>query len=138
VAGIPEGDTVAEPAGPVVLVVDDELPMRDLLCEILSQEGYRTVTAADGDEVVRLAQEHQPSLILLDMMMPRMDGYTTMTRLRGHPLTANVPVIVLTGLTDPVFENLSRGVGAVAHVTKPFSAAGLAETVRRVLAGAPS
>jgi CheY-like chemotaxis protein len=134
-----EGESVADVReAPLVLVGDDELAVRDLVCEILGDAGYRTVTAASGDEVVRLAQEHQPVLVVLDLMMPGMDGYTTMTRLRGHPLTAAVPVIVLTGQTDPVYRSLSRGVGAEAHVTKPFSAAGLAATVRQVLAGGPA
>lgn len=121
-----------------MLVGDDELMVRDLVCEILGESGFRTVTASDGDEVIRLAHAHQPALILLDVMMPRMDGYTTLTRLRGHPLTADVPVIVLTGQTDPVYRRLSEGVGAVAHVTKPFSPSQLTDTVRRVLGAGPA
>ena len=126
---------MAEPGGPLVLVVDDELAVRDLVCEILADEGFRTVTAGDGDEVLPLALEHQPALILLDMMMPRMDGYTTITRLRGHPMTAIVPIIVVTGQTDPVYQGISEGVGAMAHMTKPFSAKDLVVTVRRALGG---
>jgi len=126
----------AEPAGgPLVLVADDEISVRDLVCEVLAAAGYSTVSAADGEEAVKLARRHRPACIVLDVMMPRMDGYTALTRLRGHPVTAGVPVVVLTGQTDSVYQSLSEGVGAVAHVTKPFSPKHLAETVRRVLEG---
>jgi CheY-like chemotaxis protein len=121
---------------PLILVGDDELMIRDLVCEILGEAGFRTLTAADGEEVLDLALRHQPVAIVLDVMMPKMDGYAAMTRLRGHPLTAGIPVIVLTGQVNPAFPALSEGVGAVAHVTKPFSPRQLAETVRRVVSGA--
>jgi CheY-like chemotaxis protein len=115
-------------------VADDELAVRELVCDILEGAGYRTVAAADGDEVVRLALEHRPALLILDIMMPRLDGFSTIARLRGHPLTADTPIVVLTGQADPVFRGLSEGVGAVAYVTKPFSADQLTETVRETLA----
>jgi CheY-like chemotaxis protein len=117
----------------LVLVADDELTIRDLISEILEDAGFRTLTAADGDEAIRLAREHRPAVIVLDVMMPRMDGYTALTRLRGHPLTAATPVIILTGRADPAFENVSSGVGAVAHVTKPFRAAEFLATVERAI-----
>lgn len=124
----------AEPTGgPLVLVADDEIRVRDLVCEVLTAAGFSTLGAGDGQEAVELARRHRPACIVLDLMMPRMDGYTALTRLRGHPVTAEVPVVVLTGQTDPVYERLSDGVGAVAHVTKPFSPRHLADTVRRVL-----
>lgn len=123
------GDSTA----PLVLVGDDEAMVRDLVCEVLREAGYRTLTASDGEEVVELALRHQPVLIAVDLMMPKMDGYTTVTRLRGHPLTAGIPVIVLTGQSNPLYRTLSQGVGATAHLTKPFSPHELIETVRRVL-----
>jgi CheY-like chemotaxis protein len=126
------GDSTA----PLVLVGDDEATVRDLVCEVLGAAGYRTLAASDGEEVVELALRHQPVLIAVDLMMPKMDGYTTVTRLRGHPLTAGIPVIVLTGQSNPLYRTLSRGVGATAHLTKPFSPSELLETVRRVLGGA--
>jgi len=125
-------------AGPLVLVGDDEPMILDLVCEVLREAGFTTLTACDGPEVVELARQHRPVLIVLDVMMPRMDGYTTLTRLRGHPMTAGVPVIVITGQGDPVYRTLSEGVGAEAHVTKPFSPLQFTETVRRVLGGQPA
>jgi two-component system response regulator MprA len=120
---------------PLVLVADDEPGIRDLLCEVLAEAGFRTQTAADGGEVVELAVRHQPVLIVLDVMMPKMDGYTTLTRLRGHPLTKEIPVIILTGQAEPFYRTLSVGVGAVAHLTKPVLPDQLTETARRILAG---
>jgi CheY-like chemotaxis protein len=122
----------------LVLVADDEAAIRDLVCEVLSDAGFRTVTASDGDQAAERAIEHQPAVVILDVMMPNLDGYTTLTRLRGHPMTRNIPVIVLTGQAEPVYRTLSAGVGAVAHLTKPFSPSQLTDTVRRVLAEQPA
>ncbi len=119
---------------PVVLVVDDDPEVREFVCEILGEAGFATMTASDGDEVVEQARRAGPRLIILDVMMPRMDGYTTLTRLRGHPATKDIPVIVLTGQAEPFYRTLSAGVGAVAHLTKPFSPEQLTGTVRRVIA----
>jgi twitching motility two-component system response regulator PilH len=92
--------------------------------------------AGNGEEAVALAQAHQPALVILDVIMPEMDGYTALTRLRGHPATRSIPVIVLTGQGEAIYRTLSLGVGAVAHLTKPFSPDRLTETVQRVLASA--
>lgn len=126
-------ETAGVSAAPLVLVADDDAGIRNLVCEVLAEGGFRTMPAEDGEEAVRLALRHQPALIVMDVMMPNMDGYTTLTRLRGHPLTKEIPVIMLTGQVDPVYRTLSAGVGAVAHLTKPFSPRQLTETVERVL-----
>jgi two-component system, OmpR family, response regulator len=123
---------------PLVLVADDDAEVRDFVCEVLRGAGFVTETASDGDEVAEQARRAAPRLIILDVMMPRMDGYTTLTRLRGHPATRDIPVIVLTGQAEPVYRTLSAGVGAVAHLTKPFSPEELTRTVRRVIAEAPA
>ena len=125
------------PAGPLVLVADDDEAVRDLVCDMLAEAGFRTLAAADGDEVAAQALAHHPAVIILDVMMPIMDGYTTLSRLRGRPETKAIPVIVLTGQSEPVYRTLSAGVGAVAHLTKPFSARQLTDTVRRAL-GSPA
>lgn len=121
------------PLAPLVLVADDEAEILELVREVLGQAGFRTITATDGEEVVDLALTRRPDVIVLDVMMPKLDGYTTLTRLRGHPRTRDIPVIVLTAQEAPVYRTLSFGVGAVAHVTKPFSPRRLAELVARVL-----
>ncbi|HEV8308949.1 MAG TPA: response regulator [Methylomirabilota bacterium] len=128
---------VAEPSRPpglpVVLVADDDPAIRALVCDVLSEAGFRTVTAGDGNEVLELARRHRPILIVLDIMMPHVDGYTALTRLRSHAELRDVPVLILTGQLGPLYEALSFGVGAVAHMTKPFSPRQLMETVERLL-----
>ncbi len=131
-------ETAEGPEGRLILVADDEAPVRNLVCELLAEAGFRTVAVSDGDQVADQAIKHQPALIILEVMMPNMDGYTTLTRLRGHPLTKDIPVIVLTGQAEPVYRTLSAGVGAVAHLTKPFSPHQLTGTVRRVLGEGPA
>jgi CheY-like chemotaxis protein len=126
------------PENPVALVVDDEADVRQLVCTILEKAGFRTVAASDGDEVVDLALAHGPAVIVMDLTMERVDGYTTLTRLQGHADTKAIPVIILTGQVEPRYLALSAGLGAVAHVMKPFSRRHLVELVQRAAAGAAS
>ena len=122
-----------EHEGACVLVADDDANLRDLLCDLLGLAGFRTVPASDGAEVLDLAVRERPALILLDVLMPTMDGYTALTRLQGDPATRDIPAIMLTGRVEPIYGTVSAGVGAVAHLTKPVSARTLTETVRRSL-----
>lgn len=122
-----------EPAGPVVLVVDDEAGVRELVSKILRRAGFRPLATDDGEGVVELALEHRPALIILDIMLPQVDGYTTVVRLRGDPLTRHIPVIMITGRTEPWFPLLSADMGVVAHLQKPFSPDQLLEAVRAAL-----
>jgi CheY-like chemotaxis protein len=123
-------------AAPIILVIDDDPEIREFICEVVAQAGFATVTASDGEEGLALAKARRPALIVTDVMMQVMDGYTALTRLRGHPATRDIPVIILTGQEEPIYRTLSFGVGAVAHLMKPFSPAVLTDTVRRVLAQA--
>jgi CheY-like chemotaxis protein len=106
---------------PLALVADDEADVRGLVAEVLSRVGFETMAARDGLELVDLATRHRPQLIVADVMMPGMDGYTAVARLRGQPATAGIPIIMLTGCVDPAFAELSEGLGVSAHITKPFS-----------------
>lgn len=85
-----------------ILVVEDDLPLRKVLAEKLTDEGFSVVEAQDGEEGLAAAQEHHPHLILLDILMPKMDGITMLTELRrsGDSWGKHVPVIVLTNSTD--------------------------------------
>jgi CheY-like chemotaxis protein len=118
---------------PLVLVADDDEAIRELVRDVLAEAGFRTVMAVDGDEVLDLAVRHRPALVVLDVMMPKLDGYTTLTRLHGNVETREIPVVILTGQTGQQYPALSYGVGAAAHVTKPFSPRQLMDTVERVL-----
>lgn len=141
----PRGQVVMEPgvrpggeapARRIALVADDEPGIRDLLAEVLDALGFHTLTAGNGIELMELVDRVSPSLIVIDVMMPRMDGYTAVTRLRGQAATERVPIIVLTGRTDPSYGALSDGVGANAHITKPFSPQRLVEAVHRLVGDA--
>lgn len=123
----------AEPA--LILVGDDDPAVRRIILNILEQHGFQTMGAEDGEQAVELAIEYLPALVILDGMMPKMDGYTALTRLRGNAKTREIPVIILTGETDGVYKGLSKGLGAVDHITKPFTADGLIEGVRHSLPG---
>ncbi len=127
------GGAVVGCVRPLALIADDEPQVRRLVADILTEIGFQTVTASDGVELVELADRHRPTLIVVDVMMPRMDGYTALARLRGRQATAEIPAIVLTGRVDRTYELLSQGMGVAAHVTKPFSALELAEAARRVV-----
>lgn len=106
-----------------------------LLTEVLDELGFQTVTAGDGVAMLELVDRHRPALIVVDIMMPLMDGYSAIARLRGQRATADVPIVVITGRTDPVYRALSEGVGVAAHLTKPFSPKELVEVVQRLVPG---
>jgi CheY-like chemotaxis protein len=122
----------AEPR-PLAIVADDEAEVRQLVSEILGEVGFDTLSARDGVELVDLASRHRPALIIADVMMPGMDGYTAVTRLRGQPETAGIPIIMVTGCTDPAYGELSEGLGVSAHLTKPFSALLLGELAQEMV-----
>ena len=112
---------------PIALVADDEAEVRGLVGEVLADVGFEIVLARDGLELVGLATRHLPRLVVADVMMPNMDGYTAVARLRGQAATADIPVIMITGCVDPAYAELSAGMGAFAHLTKPFSPVELGE-----------
>jgi CheY-like chemotaxis protein len=114
-------------------VADDEPEVRQLVGDVLAEAGFDTLAARDGLELLDLATRHCPELIVADVMMPKMDGYTAVARLRGQPATAAIPIIMLTGCTDPAYRELSEGMGAAAHLTKPFSPVLLSELAQAMV-----
>jgi len=114
-----------------LLVIEDELPMRTALSDALGAEGYRVLTAADGEAGLRRALEEKPDLILLDIMMPRMDGFTVCAELRR--LANTTPILMLTAKGQ--VEDRVRGldVGADDYLVKPFSTEELLARVRALL-----
>lgn len=114
--------------GRKILVVDDEKPIAEILRYNLEQEGYAVLLAFDGEEALRLAQEERPDLLLLDIMLPKKDGFAVCQELRR---TENMPVIMLTAKDTELDKVLGLELGADDYVTKPFSAR---EVVARVKA----
>jgi CheY-like chemotaxis protein len=118
-----------------VLVVDDEPTIRTLVNAILEGSGVRTLEAADGPEALDMARRHQPDLVLLDVVMPRMDGFTVCQRIKAEKSMARAPVLLLTALVQESDHQRARSVGADGIVQKPFSPAVLRATVQAMLDG---
>ncbi len=116
-----------------ILIVDDELQNRKLLEVLLRPEGYRTVCAASGEEAMILTRQQTPDLILLDVMMPDMDGYSVARALKANPVTSNIPVIMLTALTDRDARLAGLHAGAEEFLTKPVDRTELWLRVRNLL-----
>jgi PAS domain S-box-containing protein len=115
-----------------ILVVDDVAANRDTLRELLEPEGYRLLEAADGPAALQLAAATPPDLVLLDVMMPGMDGFEVCRRLRAHPQLAEVPVIMVTALDDRASRLAGLEAGADDFITKPFHRAELRARTRTI------
>ncbi len=113
-----------------ILVVDDNQQITHLLEQYLTEQGYAVTTALDGREALRHVEEQIPDLILLDVMMPRMDGFTFMKSLRTRH---DIPVIFLTARMEEIDLLMGFGLGADDYLTKPFSMSELTARVRAVL-----
>ncbi len=113
-----------------ILVVDDEKRLVSLVESYLTQEGYRVVTAYNGAEALTVAQKEKPDLIILDVMMPEMDGYEFMRR---HRAESNTPIILLTARVDDEEKVIGLEVGADDYITKPFRPRELMARVKAVL-----
>jgi two-component system phosphate regulon response regulator PhoB len=116
-----------------ILVVDDEQDMVELLAWNLKERGYQVLTAATGLEALNKARQHLPELILLDLMLDGIDGFSVCEILRDQPSTATVPVIIITALAGQIARLNGLAAGANDFVTKPFSPAELMTRIERVL-----
>ena len=117
------GDTVPAESKPIILIVDDE-PMNVKLLEYALMDEYIVLTATNGKDALAIASSHeQPDIILLDIMMPEMDGYEVCIRLREMPETKEIPVVLLTALQEVKSEEYALKLGVVDYITKPFSIA---------------
>lgn len=101
-----------------VLVVDDDEDMLSLLKKILSDRKYNVVQAANGKECIEKAKEFSPDIIIMDVMMPELDGIATILKLRSHENTRSIPIIMCTAVTESEDEILARNLGAVDYVRK--------------------
>ena len=113
-----------------LLVVDDSAQMRTMLVSFLTRQLFEVVTAQDGQEALLVARREKPDLVILDLMMPKMDGYEF---LRIYSREAITPVIILTAKMEEIDKLLGLELGADDYITKPFSMHELAARVRAVL-----
>ena len=116
-----------------ILIVDDERHNRELLEVMLKPEGFLLVSAANGEEALAIMSRQPPDLILLDVMMPGMDGYEIAGRIKSDPNTKSIPVIMLTALDDRNAKMLGLNAGAEDFLTKPVDRAELSVRVRNLL-----
>jgi CheY-like chemotaxis protein len=115
-----------------ILIVDDEKNVRRLVRDMLGEENT-VIEAEDGEVAVHMAGHHKPDLILMDIMMPKMDGYTACKAIKTDPITQAIPVIMLTAVDYELNVELSRGMGADGYITKPFSQQNLVDMITRFL-----
>jgi DNA-binding response OmpR family regulator len=121
-----------------VLIADDDPNVRELCRMILSIEGFRVLEAEDARGCVELARSEQPDLVLLDWMMPDVDGMDALRALKASPATQDVPVVMLTALDGMSQITIATLNGAEGYVTKPFEAEDLLSLVRRFTEPAPA
>jgi DNA-binding response OmpR family regulator len=120
-------------AAPKILVVDDQPDIR-LMCRVnLRLEGYDVIEAPDGDSGLGMVSEYKPDLILLDVMMPGLDGWQFMEALKADPATASIPIVMLTARVQREDEIRGWLAGAADYLPKPFNPSTLTEVVRRTL-----
>ncbi len=116
-----------------VLVVDDEPDAVELVSFNLKAAGYEVVTADDGNEAIKRARQHSPDLVLLDVMLPEVDGLEVCKLLRRDPVTSGVPIIMLTAKAAEIDRVLGLELGADDYMTKPFSPRELVLRVKNLL-----
>ncbi|HEX5267712.1 MAG TPA: response regulator [Acidimicrobiales bacterium] len=120
-------------SGETLLVVDDDPVIQKLLQVNFEMEGYQVVLAGDGVEALEKAAEVHPDLILLDVMMPRMDGLEAAGRLKADAATASIPIIILSAKAQDADVKAGRATGADEYMTKPFDPLELLERVAALL-----
>ena len=124
------GNDQAEPRR--VLVVDDSPAIRTLLTVNLELEGYDVRAAADGEEGLEVIAQWHPHVVTLDVVMPRLDGFETLERLRADPATAELPVVMVTARAQAADRERGDALGVDAYLSKPFEPAELVAVVGRL------
>jgi len=121
-----------------ILVVDDEIYIVHILDFSLGMEGYTVATALDGEQALEKARTEKPDLIVLDIMMPKLDGYEVCKAIKSNAATKGTPVILLSAKGRNVDQKMGFDVGADDYITKPFSPRKLVERINQLLGQAIS
>ena len=116
-----------------ILVVEDQEDLRAILRDLLSASGYEVIEAVDGGEGVAKAQSIRPDLILMDIQMPVLDGYTATREIKSKPELASTPIIAVSSFAMKGDEEKARAAGCDEYVTKPYSPMQLLRIIRRLL-----
>jgi CheY-like chemotaxis protein len=116
-----------------ILVVDDEPDLRKVLVMRLLSAGYNTIEAGNGTDALIIAKKEVPSLIILDIMMPKMDGMSLSQQLKDSPTTEKIPLIFLTGLQEKSQESPDHRSGDNIIFSKPYDAKELLDTIKKII-----
>jgi two-component system phosphate regulon response regulator PhoB len=127
---------VSETKKPLVLVADDDAEVAGLVAISMRRAGFNVVTAANGEQALELALEYRPAAAVLDIMMPNMNGYELVHRLKEEPETADMPIVLLSARAGALDRDYGLRIGADAYIRKPFPPKELGETVRRLIEAA--
>ena len=116
-----------------VLVIEDDTDVRSFASRVLELEGYRVLQAENGDEGLKLARKIQIDLVLLDLRLPGLDGWSVLEQLKSEPKLASIPVVVFTASVAVSQQTRALAAGAADYLVKPLSASSLLKMVGRVL-----
>jgi CheY-like chemotaxis protein len=116
-----------------ILVVDDEALVRNMMCDGLAAAGYATLAVSSGEGALQVVQAERPACILLDIMMPDLDGYDTCAALKADPQTASIPVLLVSATTGARVMEQAKRVGAAAVLRKPVRMDELRRAISQVL-----
>jgi len=117
----------------LVMVVDDSLTVRKFTTRLLTREGFEVVTARDGIDALKLLSEHTPDVILLDIEMPRMDGFEFAKTIKGNAKTASIPIIMITSRTADKHRNRAAELGVDRFLGKPYQEDELLGSLRELM-----
>lgn len=120
--------------GARVLIAEDEANIAESLSFILSREGHEVLAVADGEAALRQLRGELPDLLILDVMLPGLNGFEVLKAIKSDTRLKSLPVIVLTAKTQPQDRELAEAIGVSAYLTKPFSNRDIVEQVRRLTA----
>lgn len=117
----------------VILIVEDDPKNLTLARDLLMVSGYTTIEATDGEQGVELAKARKPDLILMDIMMPKMDGYTAYNAIKADKATRQIPVVMLTAIGHELNKTLAKQMGADGYITKPLTRQELLDVISQLL-----
>ena len=116
-----------------VVVVDDDREIQEIVTFVLSRNGFDVVVASNGQQLQDVLATTMPDLIILDVMMPGIDGYQIFASLRENMTTRHIPVIIMTAHVENIYERISLDLGAAEHITKPFHPLDVVGKVQKLL-----
>jgi CheY-like chemotaxis protein len=118
-----------------ILVADDDKEIREIISFVLDRHGFVVEAASNGQQFRQMLASCLPDLIILDIMMPGIDGYQLCAELRSDPQTHDIPIIMMTAHAEGIYQRISKDLGVEEHMTKPFHPLELAEKVAALLEG---